>query len=47
LDLIKPRIHVYVEDIKDMAASIVFIGACVSVVIGVLIFLPYLVKLFR
>ena len=46
LDLIKPRIHGYVEDIKDMAASIVFIGACVSVVIGVLIFLPYIIAKF-
>jgi len=46
LDLIKPRIHGYVEDIKDMAASIVFIGACVSIVIGLLIFLPYIIVKF-
>jgi undecaprenol kinase len=45
LDLIKPRIHNYVEDIKDMASSIVFIGAFVSALIGLLIFLPYLSKL--
>jgi undecaprenol kinase len=47
LDLIKPRIHAYVEDIKDMAAALVFIGACLSVIIGLLIFLPYLMKLFK
>lgn len=44
LDLIKPRIHNYVEDIKDMASSIVFIGALVSALIGILIFLPYLLE---
>lgn len=47
LDLIKPRIHTYVEDIKDMAASIVFIGACISVIIGLLIFLPHIILLFK
>jgi undecaprenol kinase len=45
LDLIKPRIHTYVEDIKDMAAALVFIGACLSVIIGLLIFLPYILRL--
>jgi len=47
LDLIKPRIHNYVEDIKDMAAAIVFIGAVISVIIGLVIFLPYLVNLIK
>ena len=46
LDLIKPRIHGYVEDIKDMAASIVFIGACTAMIIGLLIFLPYIIAKF-
>jgi diacylglycerol kinase len=47
LDLIKPRIHNYVEDIKDMASAIVFIGACVSFIIGLLIFLPYIIALLK
>ncbi|MCX6740134.1 MAG: diacylglycerol kinase family protein [Candidatus Parcubacteria bacterium] len=42
LDMMKPRLHSYVEDIKDMAASIVFISAGVSALIGLLIFLPYI-----
>lgn len=45
LDLIKPRLHIYVEDIKDMSAAIVFIGALASAIIGILIFLPYVIKL--
>jgi diacylglycerol kinase len=47
LDLIKPRIHNYVEDIKDMASAIVFIGACASFIIGLLIFLPYIIALLK
>ena len=43
LDLLKPRIHHYVRDIKDMTAAIVFIGAIAAIIIGLLIFLPYLV----
>lgn len=46
LDLLKPRIHQYVKDIKDMTAAAVFIGALASVIIGILIFLPYLVNKF-
>ncbi len=43
-DLLKPRIHEYVKDIKDMTASAVLIGAIASVIIGLLIFLPYFLK---
>ena len=46
LDLLKPRIHQYVKDIKDMTAAAVFIGALASVLIGILIFLPYIVNKF-
>jgi len=48
LDLLKPRIHQYVKDIKDMTAAAVFIGALASMAIGILIFLPYFInKFFR
>ena len=47
LDLLKPRIHQYVKDIKDMTAAAVFIGALAAVIIGLLIFLPYLVNFFE
>ncbi len=46
LDLLKPRIHQYVKDIKDMTAAIVFIGAITAILIGILIFLPYIINLF-
>jgi len=45
LDLLKPRIHHYVKDIKDMTAAIVFIGALAAIIIGLFIFVPHLIKL--
>ncbi len=45
LDLIKPRLHSYVQDIKDMTAAIVLIGSLVAAVIGFLIFYPYFLAL--
>ena len=47
LDLLKPRIHQYVKDIKDMTAAAVFIAALAAVIIGLLIFLPYLINFFK
>ena len=46
LDLLKPRIHQYVKDIKDMTAAIVFVGAWAAVLLGILIFLPYIIRAF-
>lgn len=46
IDLLKPRIHQYVKDIKDMTAAIVFIGALAAIIVGILIFLPYIIALF-
>jgi len=46
LDLLKPRIHQYVKDIKDMTAAAVLVGAWAAVLLGILIFLPYLIKEF-
>jgi len=47
LDLIKPRIHEYVGDIKDMTAAAVFVGAIIAVIIGVIIFLPHILDKFK
>ncbi len=44
IDLLKPRMHQYVKDIKDMGSALVFIGALAALIIGVLIFLPYIFK---
>lgn len=41
-DLLKPRLHHYVHVIKDVMAGAVLLTAIVAVVIGVIIFFPYL-----
>jgi diacylglycerol kinase len=45
-DMLKPRIHQYVKDMKDMGAALVFIGAITALIVGILIFFPYIVALF-
>lgn len=41
IDLLKPRMHHYSGAIKDMMAAAVLLAAIGAVVIGVLIFYPY------
>ncbi len=45
-DMLKPRIHQYVKDMKDMGAALVFVGAITSLIIGIIIFSPYIIALF-
>jgi len=40
-DILKPRVHSYVEVIKDVTACAVLIASIASIIIGILIFLPY------
>jgi undecaprenol kinase len=47
VDLLKPRIHQYVKDIKDLGAAIVLVGAVAAIIIGLLIFLPYILEVFN
>lgn len=42
-DMMKPRVHHYVEEIKDIMAGTVLIASIGAGLIGVLIFLPYLI----
>ncbi|MBU3669033.1 MAG: diacylglycerol kinase family protein [Candidatus Taylorbacteria bacterium] len=42
MDLTSPEYHPYVKDTKDVAAAAVLITAIVAVVVGVLIFYPYI-----
>jgi diacylglycerol kinase len=44
-DILKPRIHDYVKEIKDIMAAAVFLASMSAVVIGLIIFLPYLFRL--
>ncbi len=46
-DLLEPRIHPYVHVIKDMMAASVVIAVGAAMVVGALIFWPYVVPLFR
>ena len=42
IDLVKPRLHDYAREIKDLMAAAVLLTSIVSVVVGVLILYPYL-----
>ncbi len=41
-DLVQPEFHVSVKAAKDVAAGAVLVAACTAVVIGCLVFLPYI-----
>ncbi len=42
VDILRPRIHYYAEVIKDVMAAAVLITAIGAVVVGILIFAPYI-----
>ncbi|HBO17024.1 MAG: Diacylglycerol kinase [Candidatus Moranbacteria bacterium GW2011_GWE2_35_2-] len=42
VDMLKPRIHPYARLIKDIMAAVVLISSVVALVVGIIIFLPYL-----
>lgn len=43
-DVLKPRINTYVKEIKDIMAAVVMLASLVSIIVGVLIFWPYIIK---
>lgn len=43
IDFLKPRLHSYVQLIKDMMAAAVLLAAVGSAIIAIMIFVPYLV----
>ena len=45
IDIAKPRLHNYVKIIKDTMAAVVLTASIVSVIIGILIFYPYIFKI--
>lgn len=47
VDVLKPRMHPYVETIKDIMAAVVLISSIGAVLVGILILGPYLVEFFR
>jgi len=46
VDAMKPRINIFVEAIKDMMAAAVLLASLSSVIIGLMIFAPYIRNLF-
>ena len=46
-DLLKPRLHHYVKSVKDIMAGAVFLTSLCALIIGLMIFLPHLIQLFR
>jgi undecaprenol kinase/diacylglycerol kinase (ATP) len=47
IDLLQPRLHHYSKIIKDMMAAAVLLAAVGSVIVGALIFYPYIATLVR
>lgn len=46
VDIIKPRIHHYAGVIKDVTAAAVLVASVGAFVIGLIIFLPYILRVF-
>ena len=45
-DMFKPRIHVYAEIVKNIMAGAVLISSLTALVIGIIIFYPYVLDFF-
>lgn len=41
VDILKPRVHPYARLVKDLMAAVVLISSLVALVVGVIVFLPY------
>lgn len=41
-DVLKPRINSYVKEIKDISAAAVMISSIIAVIVGLIIFWPYI-----
>lgn len=43
LDILKPRLHIHIALVKDIMAAMVLLASIGAIVIGGLIFLPYII----
>jgi undecaprenol kinase len=43
-DILKPRVHPYVRVIKDLMAASVLVSSLLAVIIGLIIFIPYIIR---
>jgi len=46
VDAMRPRISIFVEVIKDMMAAAVLLSSLAAVIIGIIIFVPYIKNIF-
>lgn len=46
-DMMQPRIHVYAKLVKDIMSGAVLITALTSLIVGLIIFIPYFLDLFN
>jgi len=42
IDVLKPRVHTYVRDMKDIAAGSVLLASIGAILIGIIIFYPHI-----
>lgn len=47
VDLLQPRVHHYVEEVKDIMAGAVLVASVGAVLIGLIIFVPHLLALMQ
>lgn len=47
VDLFKPRIHEYAEEVKDIMAGAVLTGSIGATVVGLIVFWPHFAALYR
>jgi undecaprenol kinase len=43
-DALKPRIHTYVKELKDIMAAVVMLSTILAVIVGLIIFVPYILR---
>lgn len=43
-DILKPRVHFYVEAVKDLMAAAVLLASLAALAVGLIIFIPYLIR---
>jgi diacylglycerol kinase len=43
-DVLKPRIHEYVKEVKDIMAAAVMLSSLSAVAVGLFVFIPYFLK---
>lgn len=44
IDILKPRIHEYSKEIKNISSAVVLVSAILSAIAGIIIFFPYIFK---